>query len=236
MGTIYTLQTIQEHLTQYSISVYSIQQQEFIVKGNSSKLKTIDLLYDEDVQHFDLIRSVTGFFNVSYYCRECDVASNDRFKHTCLRGCSRCGFVNTSKDKECKRQLNEVNIEKHCSDCNRWFYNPDCYANHTKNTTCSKVKRCQDCKALVDMKWRQRKSRKNHNCGEKYCSICKDYFVSAHLCYMTKPKEQVNSKYETKDKPLMYLFYDFEATQETEVSDKEEEFEHKVNFIVCKQR
>ena len=64
--------------------------------------------------HFDVIKSLTAFYDTLYYCHECRKAYIKRDKHKCPSKCLSC-FAYT-KDNKCKG--NEIICEK----CNRKFF------------------------------------------------------------------------------------------------------------------
>lgn len=73
--------------------------------------------------------------------------------------------------------------------------------------------------------------KKEHQCGEVYCKTCKDFYEVGHLCFMhpveghrqLKQKGHGNAHPETDKsvdveesdaKPQVYIFFDFECTQD----------------------
>jgi len=74
---------------------------------------------------------------------------------------------------------------------------------------CERKRCCAKCGVL--------KTSDNHEYNKRFCHICNQNREVAHLCYMMPLKDvmPVNA-----DK-VLYVFYDFAATQITRYSDKE---------------
>jgi len=171
-----------------------------------------------NVGHFDVITRVNALLNTSYYCDICDKGFNNRDTHSCISWCKVCG------SSDCKQTQNTVQ----CSDCNRVCRSNTCYEEHKlenkikkgKNkgeslpSQCSKSWKCPDCGIIL--KTSQRTS-KEHECGETQCSVCFEYYIGDHLCYM----RAVSSS----NSPQRFIFYDFECTQD--------EGEHIPNYVVA---
>ena len=75
--------------------------------------------------HFDVIKSLTAFYDTPYYCHECKKAYTKRDKHKCPSECLSC-FTYT-KDTKCEGK------EIICEKCNRKFFGKRCFKNHLKN-------------------------------------------------------------------------------------------------------
>ena len=96
--------------------------------------------------HFDIIKSLTAFYDPPYYCHECKKAYTKRDKHKCPSKCLSC-FTYT-KDTKCEGK------EIICENYNRKFFGKRCFKNHLKNRSrvegkidivCDTVKKCNDC-------------------------------------------------------------------------------------------
>ena len=72
--------------------------------------------------HFDVIKSMTAFYNSPYYCHKCKKAYIKRDKHKCPSKC--LSFSTYPKGKKCEG--NEIIWEK----CNRKFFGKRCFKNH----------------------------------------------------------------------------------------------------------
>ena len=179
--------------------------------------------------HFDVIKSLTAFYDSPYYCHECKKAYTKRDKHNCPSKCLYC--FTFSKDGKCEGQ------EIACKKCNRKFLGKKCFRNHLKNrskaenktnTVCNSVKKCLDCSRIITGKYVD-----SHKCGYCECNNCGKYVNSSHKCYMKKlrPKggnclnkmpcknnssiKKTDWCYSCRTYIEKYIFYDFECTQNT---------------------
>ena len=181
--------------------------------------------------HFDVIKSLTAFYDTPYYCNECKKAYTKRDRHKCPSKCLSC-FTYT-KDTKCEGK------EIICEKCNRKFFGKRCFKNHLKNRSkvedkmdivCDAVKKCLDCNRIITGKYIN-----NHKCGYSECNNCNKYVSKNHKCFMKKVKAKggyctVNSMKPCKNNDSIkktdwcypcrtytekYMFYDFEATQNT---------------------
>ena len=71
--------------------------------------------------HFDIIKSLTVFYDTPYYCHECKKAHTKRDKHKCPSKCLSC--FTYAKDKKCEGK------EIVCEKCNRKFFGKRCFKN-----------------------------------------------------------------------------------------------------------
>ena len=134
--------------------------------------------------HFDVIKSLTAFYDTPYYCHECKKAYTKRDKHKCPSKCLSC-FTYT-KDTKCEGK------EITCSKCNRKFFGKRCFKNHLKNRSkvegktdivCNTVKKCNDCSRIITGKYVD-----FHRCGYSECTNCGKYVGKNHKCFMKKVK------------------------------------------------
>ena len=72
--------------------------------------------------HFDIIKSLTAFYDTPYYCQECKKAYTKRDKHKCSSKCLSC--FTYAKDKKCDGK--EIVCEKR----NRKLFGKRCFKNH----------------------------------------------------------------------------------------------------------
>ena len=181
--------------------------------------------------HFDVIKSLTAFYDTPYYCHECKKAYTKRDKHKCPSKCLSC--FTYMKDTKCEGK------EIICEKCNRKFFSKRCFKNHLKNRSkiegktdivCDAVKKCLDCNRIITGKYVN-----NHKCGYTECNNCNKYVSKNHKCFMKKVKAKggyctVDSMKPCKNNDSIkntdwcypcrtytekYMFYDFEATQNT---------------------
>ena len=203
-------------------------------KGSQDKIYLL-----KNRNHFDVIKSLTAFYDTLYYCHECKKAYTKRDKHKCPSKCLSC--FTYAKDRKCEG--NEIVCEK----CNRKFLGKRCFKNHLKNRTkasmkgegkqakltdivCDTVKKCNDYSRIITGKYVN-----CHKCGYSECTNCGKYVGKNHKCFMKKIKAKggyctVDSKKPCKNNDSIkktdwcypcrtytekYMFYDFEATQNT---------------------
>ena len=181
--------------------------------------------------HFDVIKSLTAFYDTPYYCHECKKAYTKRDKHKCPSKCLSC-FTYT-KDIKCEGK------EIVCEKCNRKFFGKRCFKNHLKNRSkiegktdivCDTVKKCNDCSRIITGKYVN-----CHKCGYSECTNCGKYVGKNHKCFKKKVKakggncmtfkmescynddsiKKTDWCYPCRTYTEKYMFYDFEATQNT---------------------
>ena len=113
----------QQHLANYQIIVVSGDQNNAIIyppqpRTNPNPEKSIYLYYQAN--HFDVITSLPGFLNRSYFCHACHKGYDHTIDHLCEGMCYSCrGFGCTIED-------NEIT----CQECHRLFKNQTCYDRH----------------------------------------------------------------------------------------------------------
>ena len=181
--------------------------------------------------HFDVIKSLTAFYDTPYYCHECKKAYTKRDKHKCPSKCLSC--FTYAKDRKCEG--NEIV----CKKCNRKFFGKRCFKNHLKNLSkvkgktdivCDTVKKCNDCSRIITGKYVN-----CHKCDYSECTNCRKYVGKNRKCYLKKVKAKGGNCITGKKEPCKYndsikktdwcypcrtytekyIFYDFEATQNT---------------------
>ena len=179
----------------------------------------------------DVIKSLTAFYDTPYYCHECKKTYTKRDKHKCPSKCLSC--FTYAKDKKCEGK------EIICEKCNRKFFGKRCFNNHLKNRSkvedktdivCDAVKKCLDCNRIITGKYVN-----NHKCGYSECNNCNKYVSKKHKSYLKKVKakggyctvdtmkpcknndsiKKADWCYPCRTYTEKYMFYDFEATQNT---------------------
>ena len=134
--------------------------------------------------HFDVIKSLTAFYDTPYYCHECKKAYTKRDKHKCPSKCLSC--FTYAKDKKCDGK------EIVCEKCNKKFFGKRCFNNHLRNRSkfegkadivCDTVKKCLDCNRIITGKYVN-----NHKSGYTECNNCNKYVGKNHKCFMKKVK------------------------------------------------
>lgn len=201
-----------------------------IYKGEDKETKIY--LY-KNGNHFNVIKSMKGFYGSSYYCEKCDKAYKNKNSHKCVKDKNVC--------KLCMRpeHLSSTKNKIYCQNCNRYCYNQECLDDHF--FVCANVNKCIDCNKIYcryskninpifETQYPQQKVPHSLNCGYIMCMNCKIYVkINEHKCYMLPIRQRggkcdlqgcsncgtiVNQikgcSYNEK-----YLFFDYEAQQES---------------------
>ena len=100
----------------------SEQFNEIIYTSNNGKTDKIYLYKTRN--HFDVIKSMTAFLDVAYYCHSCKKAYTRRDKHKCPQKCLSC-FKYLPDGNKCDGK------DVYCKQCNRVFHGNICFKNHT---------------------------------------------------------------------------------------------------------
>ena len=216
----------------------SEQFNEIIYTANNGKVDKIYLYKTRN--HFDVIKSMTAFLDVAYYCHSCKKSYTRRDKHKCPQKCIAC-FKYFPDGNKCKGK------DVTCKQCNRVFHGNICFKNHTSNrskkdddSVCSSVAKCLKCNQIILKPYI-----KIHKCGFKMCNNCNKYCENKHECFIKKIKCKggnctkdsknpcrLNKNMTRKDYCYScrtynekYLFFDFECIQNTG--------KHEVNLAIC---
>ena len=83
-------------------------------KGSEDKIYLL-----KNRNHFDVIKSLTTFYDTPYYCHECKKAYTKRDKHKCPSKCLSC--FTYAKERKCNGK------EIVCEKCNRKFFGKRCF-------------------------------------------------------------------------------------------------------------
>ena len=103
----------------------------------TSESKIIHMYFHQN--HYDYIKSITGFLGCSYYCEFCDVGYKNRESHVCSHICKGCYRIG-----KCPSESKEYD----CCYCHRRFFNAECMKKHRivqgneKKSICDLVKLC----------------------------------------------------------------------------------------------
>ena len=235
-STIEDLNSFAEHLN-VQISVIDGD-------NNNTLIHTSPNTYANDMRiylfktdnHFDLIKSMKGFLNKTYYCHDCQVPYTKRDLHKCIYKCKAC-FAGSLG--------NCLGEPQECSECNRTFFGKECFDEHKRNRglrrgeadiVCKATQVCKVCK-------RSTKDLSTHICGQAPCSNCKVVCdLSTHKCFMEKKickggdcelvpncEEQIATEvlsdkpkkikkcYRCSTRTEKYMFWDVETDQSTGV-------------------
>ena len=201
------VELFQQHLVNYQIIVVSGDHTNSIIyprepPANPNPEKSIYLYYQAN--HFDVITSLPGFLNKSYFCHRCHKPYDHTTDHLCKGMCRSCrGF-------DCHLQGDGIV----CNECDRVFKNQTCYDRHKQQpingggrVVCEAIRKCPKCRKAMDVR---RRGENGHMCGNR-CDLCKVKYQEKptdHKCYMQQQEHKEESSYNH------LLFFDFECTQE----------------------
>ena len=198
------VELFQQYLVNYQIIVVSGDHNNSIIyprqpPDNPNPEKSIYLYYQ--AKHFDVITSLPGFLNRSYFCHRCHKAYCSTADHICDGACRVCGVF------DCVLQGDGIV----CNECDRLFKNQACYDRHKEPMNgggriwCDVIRKCPKCKQAMNIN----KIRDGgHPCVNNKCPTCKAELKPDHQCYMQQQEHKEESNYNH------LLFFDFECTQE----------------------
>ena len=196
----------QSYLSSYQIIVVSGTHNNSIIyppKPPGTDEKPIISLYFHN-NHFDVITSIPGFLNKSYFCRRCHKCYNCTTDHLCPAMCRSCRAFG------CVLEGDGIV----CNECDRVFKNQACYDHHKDEpingggrTVCEAVRKCEKCGKTMDVR---KLKDGGHICGKKCrtCGLILNQEDNDHKCYIQQLEQEEESSYD------QLMFFDFEATQE----------------------
>lgn len=154
----------------------------------TSKSKKVFLYFTKN--HYHVISSISTFFGTHNFCPYCLLPHNSRVFHTCEFICTSC------KRSECLL----MKVTK-CFRCFKQINNNECLKLH--ESYCTHNKYCSICKKYYF---------NNHVCreGHRFCYNCKISVPFDHQCFIQKDEL-------SDDNVSGYIFFDYEAMQETGV-------------------
>ena len=173
----YDLSDIEKFAKHLDIEINIIDAEQFnniVYTANKGSEDKIYLLKTRN--HFDVVKSMTAFYDSPYYCHECKKAYTKRDKHKCPSKCLSC--FTYAKERKCNGK------EIVCEKCNRKFFGKRCFKNHLKNRSkvegktdivCDTVKKCLDCSRIITGKYVN-----SHKCGYSECNNCNKYVGKNH--------------------------------------------------------
>ena len=174
---------------------------------NSEKI--VRLLHSQN--HFNILTTMSGFFERNYWCETCNVCYEKRTQHRCAARCKLCLRPNCERD--------DAHMVPY-AECNRSFAGQACYAAHkegagsglvaTRPSLCSIVKRCLQCLYTVSSAATARQTDNPHRCDESFCkNCCRLDLPSEHKCWM-QPKK-FSPEDSAKHRDVKFLYFDFET-------------------------
>ena len=180
----------QQHLTNYQIIVVSGDHNNCIIyppqpPANPDPEKSIYLYFHAN--HFDVITSLPGFLNKSYFCHRCHKPYDHTTDHMCSTMCRSCrGFG-------CVYEGDGIL----CNECDRLFKNQSCYDHHKGpingggRSVCEVIRKCEKCGKAMDV---TKIKDGGHICGKKCptCGVTLESKDTDHLCYI-QPSININS-------------------------------------------
>ncbi len=202
----------QKCLPEYEINIVSMDHGDSIIYPESPvdvETKRIYLYLHNN--HYDVITTMPGFLNRSYFCHRCRKSYNNTVNHLCNAMCKMC------------RAFDCPFIEpRDCMDCGRMFKSQACYDRHKEplgkgQSVCQLVKKCTGCGDSVIIH-----NMPHHICGKTKCRTCKELIANkdkdTHLCYMRKPREKDDEEEKCdvieESEYDQLMFFDYECTQE----------------------
>ena len=195
----------QNYLSNYQIIVVSGDHNNSIIyppqPPDTDEKPTINLYFHNN--HFDVITSIPGFLNKSYFCHRCHKAYDHTSDHLCSSMCRSCRAFG------CVLEGDGIV----CNECDRLFKNQMCYDHHKEpingggRSVCEVIRKCEKCGKAMDV---NHLKDGGHICGKKCrtCGLILKQEDTDHKCYIQQLEQEEESSYN------QLLFFDFEATQE----------------------
>ena len=170
--------------------------------------QNIDLLYDAQNRHVDLVTSMKGLFDARHYCCSCHKAFST-VKHLCsVSGCLLCrqpgclnrtGFINlsqlnwTTSSNDLSKTPRQSRVFQ-CDRCRLKVRSQKCLDCHVTSGVCHLYTLCPTCDNTVP-----KRAFSNHICSKKRCSTCSVHYSlsdrkntsspsSEHQYFVQKPK------------------------------------------------
>ena len=177
-------------LDQFNITLYDRKFfASYLMSFNSPSLtKHIDLLYDSELGHVDVVTSMKGLFNTRYYCYACHTGYSTT-KHQCAASmcilCKQAGCTNRSLQSDMERNVDSTK----CQNCGYMFKSTSCLSTHLVNGMCSHYVKCSGCAVTV-----AKRSLNTHVCSKTRCTVCAKLYdrgqKSMHECFVQRPSSK----------------------------------------------
>lgn len=185
-----------------------------LFKGPSREKRIIIEYVGEPEPHYNMVKKMTGYQNVSCWCYECWCAVKK--EHVCRNSCPLCKSPS----------LCMPDTETTCASCNISFPNSSCYNNHLQRSLCLKQLKCQTCEVVY---LAERNGQQIHHvCDTSICPACnEEYQLNPHYCFIKPLKLRSLTD---QDKGLkVYIAFDIEA-QLLEIS--QDSHDHRANLLI----
>ncbi len=207
----------QKYLPEYEINIVSMEHGESIIyPEQAADVETKRIYLYLHNNHYDVITTMPGFLNRSYFCHKCRKSYNNTVDHLCKAMCKMCRAF------ECPF------VEpRDCTDCGRMFKSQACYDRHKEplgkgQSVCQRVKKCAECGDSVPVY-----NMTHHVCAKTKCGTCKELIDNkdkdTHQCYMRKPKERDEESEESDETEEneydQLMFFDYECRQESGIHE-----------------
>ncbi|KAK3917051.1 DNA polymerase [Frankliniella fusca] len=226
----------QKVLEKYRLCVFTDRRGKDLVyagpKSTTEQPRTNICLFLHEGHYHTVLKPATAFGWV-YFCDRCLEGYASKGDHHCVGSCWRCGGPEEHPLPESVDYID-------CDLCGRFFGSQECFEYHRDakihahgTTTCQVKKYCSKCNSVYSLNARGKRKRTQHVCNSYYCKYCKDIVVEApnvpHRCYILPWEEQPLC--EKTD--YLRIYADCETTQYELFQDKDNWYEHKVNYLVC---
>lgn len=216
-----------ERMSNYRVVLVSKEHLDFIIYAGPDDREHNIYLYVHD-EHYDLITSMSAFYDKCYFCDTCFKGYNVKDQHTCINACKMCRSGN------CPPAV-ENDVYQRCEECHRNFKNKWCFEEHRKNKVCERYFQCEQCQTLCS-RVLLKKFDREHICGQTWCKFCRLFVNPGHKCHIQpedpfaetegyqKDEEEMEEEEEErlsdtlevkKTKVSKFVFFDFECTQDT---------------------
>ena len=174
----------QKHLPEYEINIVSMDHGNSIIYPEcpaDAEVKRLYLYLHNN--HYNVITTMPGFLNRSYFCHKCRKSYNSTVQHLCKAMCRMC------------RAFDCPFVElQNCEECGRVFRSQACYDRHKEplgagQSVCQLVKKCTECGDSVIIY-----NMPHHICAKTKCRTCREFVndkdKDVHLCYMKRPEKK----------------------------------------------
>ena len=197
-----------------------------ITDSGEMVLHNLHILYNPEINHYDVITKIKTLVCKKYFCLPCNVGYSIPTGHICSNKCISCfsspPCVTSAENKDIR--------EIQCDLCKRFFHGLECLQKHVKvgsftpeSNVCEKLRVYDGCERVVNFT-----TERNHECGRGYCKICLCKCDYNHDCCMAP----VTTNESKNEKPTSFVFYDFETQQHETLAGVPSVNIHKPNLCV----